>query len=104
MIVVIAANRTSAKVTIMKEPTNNTSQSENEHEESTYALLMRSEEKSRNLLEMVIYPLLTVGAIIAIWQFVLKAVELPSTDTKAALRITSTSALHSRPEDRHRGI
>jgi len=41
-------------------------------EESTYALLMRSEEKSRNLLEMLIYPLLILGAVIAIWQFVLQ--------------------------------
>lgn len=77
----------------MNELTNTIDEPENEHEESTYALLMRSEEKSRNLLEMVIYPLLIVGAIIAIWQFVLQAVELPSTDTKAALRITSEQKL-----------
>jgi hypothetical protein len=70
----------------MKEPT--IDQPEDQHE-STYALLMRSQEKSRNLLEMVIYPLLIIGAIIAIWQFVLQAVELPATDTKAALSITS---------------
>jgi hypothetical protein len=61
---------------------------ENQHE-STYALLMRSEEKSRNLLEMAIYPLLIIGAIIAIWQFVLQPMELPSVDAKTGLSITS---------------
>jgi hypothetical protein len=61
MIIVIAANRASAKVTVMKEPTNNTSKSENEREESTYALLIRSEEKRRNLIEMTLYSFLILG-------------------------------------------
>ncbi len=77
----------------MKELANTINEPENQHE-STYALLMRLEEKNRNLLEMVIYPLLIIGAMIAIWQFVLQAVELPSIDTKAALRVTSRSGLH----------
>jgi hypothetical protein len=80
----------------MNKLTTTTDQPETEHE-STYALLMRSEEKSRNLLEIVIYPLLIIGAMIAICQFVLQTVQLPSTDTKAALRITSTSGFHSCP-------
>lgn len=60
----------------MNKLTNTIDQAENQHE-STYALLMRSEEKNRNLFEMVIYPLLIISAIIAIWQFVLQAVDLP---------------------------
>jgi len=76
------------EVGCVNELTNTIDAPENQHE-STYALLMRSEEKSRNLLEMVIYPLLIIGVVIAIWQFVLQAVELPSIDTKAARRITS---------------
>jgi hypothetical protein len=72
----------------MNELTNTIDEPENQHE-STYALLMRSEEKSRNLLEMVIYPLLIIGAMTAIWQFVLEPVDLPSTDAKEAVRITS---------------
>jgi hypothetical protein len=79
-----------SEIGCMKEPT--IDQPEDQHE-STYALLMRSEEKSRNLLEMAIYPLLTIGAIIAIWQFVLQALELPATDTKAARGITSEQTL-----------
>jgi cytoskeletal protein RodZ len=75
MIVVIAANRLSAKATIMKEQTINTSQPENEHEESTYALLIRSEEKRRNLIETTLYSFLILGAVIAIWQFVHQPVD-----------------------------
>jgi fucose permease len=81
------------EIRCMKELANTIHKPENQHE-STYALLMRSEEKSRNLLEVLIYPFLIIGAIIAIWQFVLQAVELPSMDTKAALRVTSRSGLH----------
>ena len=47
---------------------NTTDQLENQHE-STYALLIHSEEKNRNLLEVAIYPLLMLGPLIAIWQF-----------------------------------
>jgi hypothetical protein len=83
----------------MKEPTNAIDQPENQRE-STYALLMRSEEKSRNLLEMVIYPLLIIGAIIAIWQFALQPMDLPATDTKAVLSVTSEQKLRVGPPPR----
>jgi len=73
------------EIRCMKELAKTIDEPENQHE-STYALLMRSEEKSRNLLEVLIYPFF--------WQFVLQAVDLPSMDTKAALRVTSTSGLH----------
>ncbi|MGH7982889.1 MAG: hypothetical protein ACREFF_07045 [Candidatus Udaeobacter sp.] len=76
----------------MNELTNTIDEPEDQHE-STYALLMRSEEKSRNLLEMLIYPLLIIGATIAIWQFAFQPMDLPSRDTKAALRITSGQKL-----------
>jgi hypothetical protein len=55
---------------------NTADQAGNQHEESTYALLIRSEEKSRNLLEMAIYPLLSLLSLIAIWQFAHQAVNL----------------------------
>ena len=41
----------------------------NEHE-STYALLVRSEEKSRDMLETAVYALFILSAVFAIWQFV----------------------------------
>ena len=81
MIIVIAANRGAPDRSYMKEPTDPVDAPENQHE-STYGLLIRSEEKSRNVLEMVIYPLLIIGAIVAIWQFVLQAMELPSMNAK----------------------
>jgi hypothetical protein len=36
---------------------------------STYALLVRSEEKERGLFETLIYSLLIVSAVVGIWQF-----------------------------------
>lgn len=46
------------------------------HEESTYALLVRSEEKGRTLLETVLYTLWILSAVAAIWQFAQQKVEI----------------------------
>ena len=46
------------------------------HEESTYALLVRSEEKGRTLLETVIYTLCILSAVAAIWQFAQQRIEV----------------------------
>ena len=37
---------------------------------TTYTLLVRSEEKSRDLLETAVYAMCILSAIVAIWQFV----------------------------------
>jgi hypothetical protein len=37
---------------------------------TTYTLLVRSEEKSRDLLEAAVYAMCILSAIVAIWQFV----------------------------------
>jgi hypothetical protein len=74
----------------MNNPTNLNNAPEN-HRESTYALLLRSEERSRNAFEIVIYPLLVIGVIIAICQFMFQAVDLPSRDTKAKHRLTDVT-------------
>jgi hypothetical protein len=68
---------------------------ENQHQ-STYALLLRSEEKSRNAFEILIYPLLVIGVIIAIWQFALQTTELPSRETKPSQHVAGISGFHSR--------
>ena len=81
MIIVIAANRLLGKVGVMNEQTNTTGQPENQHQ-STYALLIRSEEKNRNLLEVAILPLLMLGPIIAIWQFAQQPVNIPAAGLK----------------------
>lgn len=38
-------------------------------EESTYSLLVRSEEKKRSIMEVVIYGLVILSAVAAIWEF-----------------------------------
>ena len=45
--------------------------------ESTYALLVRSEEKSRNVLEILVYALFILSAIFSIWQFALQTFSSP---------------------------
>ena len=46
-----------------------TRQPSNNVEESTYALLVRSEDKKRALFETVLYGLVAVGVLVAILQF-----------------------------------
>jgi hypothetical protein len=44
-------------------------QTNDEIHESTYALLMRSENENRSLLEIVAYAIVILSAVAAIWQF-----------------------------------
>ena len=67
----------------MKEKTNTTGQPDYQHE-STYALLIRSEEKRRNGFEVVVHLLLILCPLIAIWQFAQQPVSIPSTELKGA--------------------
>jgi hypothetical protein len=48
------------------------------HEESTYALLIRSEENGRSLLETIVYVLCILSVIASIWQFAQQPVRLPA--------------------------
>jgi hypothetical protein len=50
----------------------------NHHEESTYALLVRSEEKSRTFFETVAYVILVLSAIFSILQFASHPVIVPA--------------------------
>ena len=68
----------------MNNPINTTRQPETEYE-STCALLIRSEERSRNLFEVVIYPLLILGPLIASWQFAQQPINVPIAGWKARL-------------------
>ena len=83
MIIVIAASDVPPESCVMKEQTGTTGQPENQYE-STYALLIRSEEKNRNVIEMAIYPILILGAVIAIWQFAQQPVNIPAAGLKGA--------------------
>jgi hypothetical protein len=72
----------------------NSNQSDNELE-STYALLVRSEEKNRNLLEMTIYPLLIAAGLIAISQFAQQAMGIPATGIKPAGFVAACETRHA---------
>jgi hypothetical protein len=50
----------------------------NNQNESTYALLVRSEEKGRSALETVAYTAFILSAIFAIWQFTQHPVKIPA--------------------------
>ena len=55
----------------------NPNQTDNKVYGSTYALLVRSEEKERNLLETIAYCLFMLSAVAAIWQFAQQPLDLP---------------------------
>jgi len=76
MTIVIAAAFVPPERGCMNAQLNTTDQPKNQYE-STYALLIRSEEKSRNLIELALYPLLGLLSIIAIWQFAQQAINIP---------------------------
>lgn len=60
-----------------------TQQSPTPVRKSTYALLVRSEEKERGFFETVIYSLLVLSAVIGIWQFAHLRVPSPFANTPA---------------------
>jgi hypothetical protein len=68
----------------------NTSQTTNEIHESTYALLVRSEEKERSLLETIAYGLFILSAVAAIWQFVQQPINLPLDAMPRTASVTQT--------------
>ena len=73
MAIVIAATPVQPERGCMNAQLKTAEQSENQHE-STYALLVRSEEKNRNRIEVALYPLLGLVSLIAIWQFAQQAI------------------------------
>ena len=54
----------------------------NEIEESTYSLLVRSEEMKRDLFETLVYGLIIVSAVVAILQFSVQPDSLPFSSLK----------------------
>lgn len=46
--------------------------------ESTYTLLVRSEEKGRGILETALYTLFILSAVASIWQFAQQPVNVPA--------------------------
>src|SRR5207248_10386720 len=82
------------EVGIMNEQPNTTDQSQDQ-EESAYSLLIRSEEKSRNAFELIMYPCLILGPLIAIWQFAQHPVNIPAAGLKAPSDIVFDASAHN---------
>ena len=59
--------------------------------DTTYALLVRSEEKGRSIMETAVYALLGLSAILSIWQFVQQPERMPTTLATQAYEISDTS-------------
>jgi hypothetical protein len=59
--------------------------------DTTYALLVRSEEKGRSIMETAVYALLGLSAILSIWQFVQQSERMPTALTTQAYEISDTS-------------
>jgi hypothetical protein len=78
----------------MNERTNTTGQPGSQHE-STYALLTRLEEKKRNRFEVIIYSLLSIGSLSAIWQFAQQPVDTPLAGLKRGPSIVCDAGARS---------
>ena len=65
----------------------------NEHE-STYRLLVRSEEKSRGIVETMVYALLGLSVIVSIWQFIEQSNRLPLDEVASNLSQVSHVSPH----------
>jgi hypothetical protein len=59
--------------------------------ESTYALLVRSEEKQRSRFETLVYTVLAVSTIFAVLQFGREAAMMPS----SIAHVSTTISLHA---------
>lgn len=62
--------------------------------ESTYALLMRSEEKERGILEIVVFALIILCAVVSLCQFAGQSVAFPISAVHGADAGTSPVTAH----------
>ena len=65
------------------------------HEESTYALLVRSEEKERSFLEILVYTLCIFSAIAAIYQFAHQPVPVATPNSNDPSCLACVTPIHS---------
>jgi hypothetical protein len=67
-------------------------------QESTYALLMRSEEKSRTVLETVLYAFFILSAVVSIWQFAHQPVQLPAASVQPTADVATALTSDTAPQ------
>jgi hypothetical protein len=63
----------------------------NSRQESTYALLVHSKERSRDILENALFAVFVLSVLVAIWQFAVQPNALPLSRVQTA---TQHSAVH----------
>jgi hypothetical protein len=64
----------------------------NNQHESTYALLMRSEERSRGAFETVAYTVFIFSMLFAAWEFVQHPVKIPAAGLEPAVACVTAEA------------
>ena len=70
----------------------NTTNTTNNKLESTYALLVRSEEKGRGVLEIAVYATVILSVVVSILQFVQMPVTVPAPGTKPCIACHTTTS------------
>ena len=65
----------------------------NDQFESNYALLVRSEEKGRGLLEILIYAIFFLSVVSSIWQFAQTPLEISAPRVQAHLACHTITTL-----------
>lgn len=70
----------------------NTTNTMNNKFESTYALVVRSEEKGRGVLEIAVYAAFILSVVFSILQFALMPVTVPAPGTKPCVACHTTTA------------
>ena len=63
--------------------------------ETTYTLLVRSEEKGRSIMETVVYALCIMSAAAAIWQFALQPTPSPFDGNESRAQAVPIISHHS---------
>lgn len=63
--------------------------------ESTYALIVRSEEKERGIFEGAVYFAVVLSALFSIWQVAKQPVELPNTIHTTSITQSATPIQHA---------
>ena len=62
---------------------------------STYSMLVQAEEKERNLFETLVYGVIVLSAVVAIWQVAHQPVKVPFTDQAHASAAQAAVVSHS---------
>jgi hypothetical protein len=69
----------------------NTTNTNNNQFESTYGLIVRSEEKGRSVLETTVYSVFVLSVVLTIWQFAQTPIEVSAPAVKPCVACHTTT-------------